>query len=331
MSEIIKKKKKKKKNVMDFEKPLFELAYKIDELREGAKLHNIDMSKDIENMENQVLALKEQIYGHLKPHQILKISRHIDRPTTLDYIDLVFTDFIELHGDRLKSDDLSIIGGFAKIDDRKVMIIGHQKGRDLKGRKRRNNGMAQPGGYRKAIRLMKLAEKLSLPIITLVDTPGAYPGVEAEENGQAEAIARNLYEMSAIAVPIITVITGEGGSGGALGLAFSNVVLMMHYSVYSTISPEGCAAILWSDPAQTPLAAKRLKITAQDLKKLDVIEDIIPEPLGGAHNDKAATAQNLKKHLLERLDIFQDMPSAEVAKNRYDRFRKFGSQNITGL
>ncbi|MBT3226557.1 MAG: acetyl-CoA carboxylase carboxyltransferase subunit alpha [Deltaproteobacteria bacterium] len=330
MKEIIKKK-RKKKNIMDFEKPLYELAYKIDELREGAKLHNIDLSKDIEKMENQVQELREQIYEHLKPHQIVKISRHIDRPTALDYIDLIFTDFIELHGDRLNSDDPSIIGGFAKIDSQKVMIIGHQKGRDLKGRKRRNNGMAQPGGYRKAGRLMKLAEKLSLPIITLVDTPGAYPGVEAEENGQAEAIARNLYEMSAITVPIITVITGEGGSGGALGLAFSNDVLMMRYSVYSTISPEGCAAILWDDPSQAPIAAKRLKITAEDLKKLDVIEDIIPEPLGGAHNDKVVTAQSMKRYLLKHLHKYQDMAPSAVAKNRYDRFRKFGSQNIKGL
>ena len=331
MKEIIRiKKKKRKKNVMDFEKPLFELADKIDELREGAKLHNIDLSTDIEKMENQVNELKEQIYGHLKPHQILKISRHIDRPTTLDYIELIFTNFIELHGDRLNSDDPSIVGGFATIDNRKVMVIGHQKGRDLKGRKRRNNGMAQPGGYRKAARLMKLAEKLSLPIITLVDTPGAYPGVEAEENGQAEAIARNLYEMSAITVPIISVITGEGGSGGALGLAFSNVVLMMQYSVYSTISPEGCAAILWNDPSQTPMAAKRLKITAKDLKKLNVVEDIIPEPLGGAHNDKTESARNMKKSLIERLDVFKKMPPVQVAKNRYDRFRRFGSHNILG-
>ena len=316
---------------MDFEKPLFDLADKIDELREGAKIHNIDLSKDIEKMESQVQELRVQIYEHLKPHQIVKISRHIDRPTTLDYIDLIFTDFIELHGDRLCSDDPSIIGGFAKLDKKKVMLIGHQKGRDLKERKKQNNGMAQPGGYRKARRLMKLAEKLSLPIITLVDTPGAYPGVEAEENGQAEAIARNLYEMSAITVPIITVITGEGGSGGALGLAFSNVVLMMQYSIYSTISPEGCAAILWNDPSQAPQAAKRLKITAEDLKKLDVIEAIIPEPLGGAHNDKMETAQHMKQHLLDHLSKYQKMRPADVSKNRYDRFRKFGLQNITGL
>ncbi|NQU66161.1 MAG: acetyl-CoA carboxylase carboxyltransferase subunit alpha [SAR324 cluster bacterium] len=316
---------------MDFEKPLYELADKIEELKEGAQIHNIDLSKDIEKMEQQVQELRKQTYDHLKPHQIVKISRHIDRPTTLDYIDLIFKDFIELHGDRLNSDDLSIIGGFAKLDEHKVMLIGHQKGRDLKERKKRNNGMAQPGGYRKARRLMKLAEKLSLPIITFVDTPGAYPGVEAEENGQAEAIARNLYEMSAISVPIITVITGEGGSGGALGLAFSNDVLMMQYSIYSVITPEGCAAILWNDPAQAPIATKRLKITADDLKKLDVIEDIIPEPLGGAHNDKMETAQSIKKYLLDHLSKYQDMGPAEITKNRYDRFRKFGSQNIIGF
>ena len=279
---------------MDFEKPLYELDAKIDELREGAKLHNVDLSKDIEKMENQVQVLREQIYKNLNPHQVVKISRHIDRPTTLDYIELIFTGFIELHGDRLGSNDPSIIGGFAKIDDIKVMVVGHQKGRDLKERKKLNNGMAQPGGYRKSRRLMKLAEKLSLPIITLVDTPGAYPGVEAEENGQGEAIARNLFEMSAIEVPIITVITGEGASGGALALAVANDVLMMQYAFYSVISPEGCAAILWDDPSKTPVAAKRLKLTAEDLKNLGVIEDIIPEPMGGAHNNKAETAQNIK-------------------------------------
>jgi acetyl-CoA carboxylase carboxyl transferase subunit alpha len=325
------KKKKRKKNIMDFEKPLYELASKIDDLREGAKQHNVDLSKDIEKMENQVQELRLQIYANLSPHQVLKIARHIDRPTTFDYVELIFTDFIELHGDRLGSDDLSIVGGFAKIDGKKVMVVGHQKGRDLKARKRRNNGMAQPGGYRKARRLMKLAEKLKLPIITLVDTPGAFPGIEAEENGQAEAIARNLYEMSAMTVPIITVITGEGGSGGALGLAFANDVLMMQYSVYSTISPEGCAAILWDDPAQTPLAAKRLKITADDLKGLDVIEDIIPEPMGGAHNDKVEAAGRLKHYLLETLAKYKKMKPADITENRYQRFRKFGAQNIIGL
>ena len=316
---------------MDFEKPLYELTWKIDELREGAKLHNVDLSKDIEKMENQVLELRKQIYANLQPYQIVKISRHIDRPTTLDYVELIFTDFIELHGDRLSNDDPSIVGGFAKIDDKKVMVIGHQKGRDLKARKRRNNGMAQPSGYRKARRLMKLAEKLSLPIITFVDTPGAYPGIEAEENGQAEAIARNLFDMSAIDVPIITVITGEGGSGGALGLAFANDVLMMQYSIYATISPEGCAAILWDDPAKTPLAAKRLKITAEDLKALDVIEGIIPEPTGGAHNDKVEAAGRLKHYLLETLTKYKKMKPADIIESRYKRFRKFGAQNIIGL
>jgi len=325
------KKKNKKKNIMDFEKPLYELTFKIDELREGAKQHNVDLSKDIEKMESQVQVLREQTYKNLKPHQIVKISRHIDRPTTLDYVDLIFTDFIELHGDRLGSDDPSIIGGFAKLDGIKTMVVGHQKGRDLKGRKRRNNGMAQPGGYRKARRLMKLAEKLSLPIITFVDTPGAYPGIEAEENGQAEAIARNLFDMSAIKVPIISVITGEGGSGGALGLALANDVLMMQYAIYSTISPEGCAAILWDDPTKTPLAAKRLKITAEDLKNLDVIEEIIPEPLGGAHNDKKQTAVSIKTALVETLKKYKKMGTAEITQNRFERFRKFGAENILGL
>ncbi len=326
-----KNRRKRKKNLMGFEKPLYELAYKLDELREGAKKQNVDLSKDIEKMEKQVQELREQTYLNLKPHQIIKISRHIERPTTLDYIELIFKEFIELHGDRLSSDDPTIVGGLAKINRKKVMVVGHQKGRDLKERKKRNNGMAQPGGYRKSVRLMKLAEKLSLPIITFVDTPGAFPGIEAEENGQAEAIARNLYEMSAIKVPIITVITGEGGSGGALGLAFSNDVLMMQYAIYSTISPEGCAAILWSDPSKTPIAAKRLKITAEDLKKMAVVEDIIPEPLGGAHNDKRKTARSVKKYLLESLGKYRDMAPAEIAKNRQDRFRAFGVKNIVGL
>lgn len=324
-------KKKKKRNIMDFEKPLYELTYKIEELREGAKLHNVDWTKDIEKMEAQVQELKEKTYKNLKPHQIIKVSRHIDRPTTFDYIDLIFTDFIELHGDRLCSDDPSIVGGFAKIDQKKIMIIGHQKGKDLKERKKRNNGMSQPGGYRKARRLMKLAEKLSLPIITFVDTPGAFPGIEAEEHGQAEAIARNLYEMSAIEVPIISVITGEGGSGGALALAFSNEVLMMQYSIYSVISPEGCAAILWNNPSKTPVAAKKLRITAKDLKNMDIIEDIIPEPMGGAHNNKLETASNIKKSLLESLSKYQDMDSSAITKSRIKRFRKFGLQNITGV
>ncbi|MCP4757386.1 MAG: acetyl-CoA carboxylase carboxyltransferase subunit alpha [Proteobacteria bacterium] len=317
-------KRKKRRHTLDFEKPIYLLTDKINELKEGAKEHNVDWTEDIKKMEDQVHELKQKIYKRITPAQVVKIARHFERPTTLDYVDLIFTDFMELHGDRLSSDDSSIVGGFAKIDGIKTMVIGHQKGSDLKERKKRNNGMAQPGGYRKAGRLMKLAEKLSLPIVTFVDTPGAFPGIEAEENGQAEAIARNLYEMSAVEVPIISVVTGEGGSGGALGIALSNEVFMMQYAIYSVISPEGCAAILWNDASMASKAAKTLRITAKELKRLKVVEDIVPEPLGGAHHGKREAAGNIKKTLLDALSRYEMMNPSEIKENRYQRFRKFG-------
>ncbi|MBU0581148.1 MAG: acetyl-CoA carboxylase carboxyltransferase subunit alpha, partial [Candidatus Margulisbacteria bacterium] len=284
---------------MEFEKPLVELYEKIDELKRLTVDSAIDLSAEIEVMEKRSQVLKERIFANLTPTQILQIARHQERPTTLDYINLIFKDFIELKGDRYFANDNAVVGGPAFLDDQPVMVIGIQKGKDTKDNIYRNFGMANPEGYRKAIRLMKMADKFHRPIVTLADTPGAYPGIGAEERGQAEAIARSLKDMAKLEVPFISIITGEGGSGGALGVAMGNIVMLLQYAVYSVISPEGCASILWRDAAMALEAAENLRITAPQLKELGIIDDIIPEPLGGAHNNYEEAAKYVKEYILK--------------------------------
>lgn len=315
---------KSKMIMLEFEKPIYDLNAQIDELRNLADTNKIDLSDEIQRMEQRAQALKERIYTNLLPDQIVKIARHLERPTTLDYISYLFEDFVEIHGDRLFGDDPSIVGGFARLGDQKLVVLGHQKGKDTKDKIYRNFGMPQPEGYRKAMRMMRLAEKFGLPIITFVDTPGAFPGIEAEERGQAEAIARNLYDMSSLKVPVITIITGEGGSGGALGIAVANDVLILEFAVYSVISPEGCAAILWSDASKASDAAKAMKMTSKELLKLGVVDEIIPEPVGGAHNDHAFVADNIKKAISNALRKYSKMKPEQIREQRYSKFRSFG-------
>ncbi len=313
-----------RKILLEFEKPLEELYSKIEELRKLTVDQGVDMSEEIAQMEKRASTLRHKIFENLTPYQVMQIARHPLRPSTLEYVDVLFEGFIELHGDRLFRDDLAIVGGFAKLAEQTVLVLGHQKGYDTKSNLLRNFGMAQPEGYRKALRLMKLAEKFNRPIITLVDTPGAYPGIEAEEHGQGEAIARNLREMAQLTVPVISVITGEGGSGGALGIAVSNRVAILQYGVYSVISPEGCAAILWRDAAKAPEAAEKMKMTAPDLKALGIVETIIPEPFGGAHQDLETAAGSLKEYLLAELKSLSGLSAKDLVEQRYQRFRKFG-------
>ena len=309
---------------LEFEKPIAEIQKKIDELSTIPGYEN-----DISKLKIQIEKLKTKIYSDLTPWQKVLLARHPSRPYTLDYIDMMTTEFIELAGDRAFGDDKAIVGGLAKIDlgenkSLNVVIIGTQKGRDTKDKIARNFGMPNPEGYRKALRIMKLAEKFDLPIINLVDTPGAYPGVGAEERGQAEAIARNLREMAVIKVPIIVIITGEGGSGGALALAVGNRVLAMEYAIYSVISPEGCASILWRDSDKAEDAAKALKITAQDLFQFGVIDEIVPEPLGGAHQDFKLAAKYIKQAILKYLAELQNMSAEELVAQRIDKFQSIG-------
>ncbi|MGH7645193.1 MAG: acetyl-CoA carboxylase carboxyltransferase subunit alpha, partial [Gemmatimonadales bacterium] len=271
-------------HTLDFERPLLDIERQIEELKRVAG-DRLDVAKDIRPLETQLATLRAEIYRTLTPMQRVQVARHPRRPYTLDYVGTVFTDFVELHGDRLYRDDPALVGGWARLDSATVMVIGHQKGRDTKENLRRNFAMAHPEGYRKALRLMKLAEKFGAPVITLVDTPGAYPGLGAEERGQAEAIAKNLRRMALLPTPIVAVVTGEGGSGGALAIGMGNRVLMLEYAVYAVISPEGCAAILWGDAARAPEAAEAMKTTAPDLLRLGVIDAIVPEPAGGAHRD----------------------------------------------
>jgi acetyl-CoA carboxylase carboxyl transferase subunit alpha len=305
---------------MEFEKPLMELEKKIQELADMSG--EIDINSEIGKLEKKADKMREDIFNNLSRWQTAQIARHINRPFTLDYLNLIFTGFTELHGDRLFGDDHAIVGGLARLDGNPVMVIGHQKGRDTKEKVYRNFGMPNPEGYRKALRLMQMAEQFKLPIITFVDTPGAYPGIGAEERGQAEAIARNLREMACLTVPIIVVITGEGGSGGALAIAVGDRVLMLEHSVYAVISPEGCAAILWSDGTKGEQAAEALKITARDIKELDVIDEIIKEPLGGAHRDHEAMAENLHKALARNLAELVKIPADVLVEERYQKFRK---------
>jgi acetyl-CoA carboxylase carboxyl transferase subunit alpha len=306
---------------LEFEKPLAELERKIQELHELSG-ETLDLEKEIGKLEKKAEQIQADIYSNLSRWQTAQVARHINRPFTLDYLELIFTEFTELHGDRNFGDDHAIVGGLAKLDGEPVMVIGHQKGRDTKEKVFRNFGMPNPEGYRKALRLMEMAERFKLPIITFVDTPGAFPGIGAEERGQAEAIARNLREMSRLTVPIIVVITGEGGSGGALAIAVGDRILMLEHSVYAVISPEGCAAILWSDGTKGEQAAEALKLTAKDIKELEVIDEIVKEPLGGAHRDHETMAGNLHEALIRNLQELRKIPAEQLIEDRYQKFRK---------
>ncbi len=306
---------------LEFEKPIAELEKKIDELRALNGGSDLNLADEIRSLEKRVEQERQEIFNNLSRWQKAQVARHINRPFTLDYIKHLFTDFNELHGDRNFGDDHAIVGGLARFDGQPVMVVGHQKGRDTKEKVFRNFGMPNPEGYRKALRLFRMAEQFNLPIITFVDTPGAYPGIGAEERGQAEAIARNLREMAELKVPVIVCITGEGGSGGALAIAVGNRVLMLEHSVYAVISPEGCAAILWSDGTKGPQAAEALKPTAQDIIDLGVIDEIIHEPIGGAHRDHEATAQALGSSIRCHLAELMQMSGDELVEDRYRKFR----------
>ena len=313
-----------KKSFLDFEQPIAELESKIEELRYVQSESAVDISQEIEQLAKKSQQLTKDIYSDLSPWQITKIARHIERPYTMDYIGEIFTDFIEMHGDRHFSDDLSIVGGLARFNGQPCMVIGHQKGRDTKERALRNFGMTRPEGYRKALRLMKTAEKFKLPVFTFVDTPGAYPGIDAEERSQSEAIGRNIYEMAQLEVPIITTIIGEGGSGGALAISVADQVLMLQYSVYSVISPEGCASILWKTSDRAEDAADALGITAHRLKALGLIDKIINEPLGGAHRDPRQMAASLKRALSDAWRQVTDLKVKELLDRRYERLQSYG-------
>lgn len=309
---------------LDFEQPISELESKIDELRFVQDDSAVDISEEIERLEKKSAQLTKDIYAKLTPWQISQVARHPQRPYTLDYIERLFTDFEELHGDRAFADDHAIVGGMARFNGQPVMVIGHQKGRDTKERQYRNFGMPRPEGYRKALRLMKLAEKFGMPVVTFVDTPGAYPGIDAEERGQSEAIGRNLYEMAGLKVPVIVTVIGEGGSGGALAIAVGDVVQMLQYSTYSVISPEGCASILWKSAEKAPEAAETMGITAPRLKSFGLVDKVVNEPLGGAHRDYAAMAQSLKKALQEALKQTAAMPVDQLLAARYERLMGYG-------
>ena len=309
---------------LDFEQPIAELESKIEELRYVQDDSALDISEEIARLQKKSQALTKDIYSKLSSWQISQVARHQQRPYTLDYLQALFTDFDELHGDRAFSDDPAIVAGLARFNGQAVMVIGHQKGRDTKEKIHRNFGMPRPEGYRKALRLMRLAEKFAIPIMTFIDTPGAYPGIGAEERGQSEAIARNLYVMAELRVPIICTVIGEGGSGGALAIGIGDVTLMMQYSSYSVISPEGCASILWKSAAKAPEAAETLGITANRLKTLGLVDKIITEPLGGAHRDPDAVMQTLKKVLQESLSQLQTKPLDELLKQRFERLMAYG-------
>jgi acetyl-CoA carboxylase carboxyl transferase subunit alpha len=304
---------------LDFERPVIELEKKIEELKA------IDgIGEELERLTVQLERLKKKVYSNLTRWQQVQLARHSQRPYTLDYIKLLTQDFIELHGDRNFGDDAAIVAGIGRIDGHSLVIVGHQKGRDTKEKLRRNFGMPHPEGYRKALRLMQLGERFKLPILTFVDTPGAYPGVGAEERGQSEAIARNLREMAVLGVPIIVVVTGEGGSGGALAIAVGNRVLMLENSIYSVISPEGCASILWRDSKKAPQAAEALRLTSKDLMDFGIIDEIIPEPLGGAHRNWPQAAENLKTAVVRNLTELETLTPDELVRQRVDKFNRMG-------
>jgi acetyl-CoA carboxylase carboxyl transferase subunit alpha len=313
-----------KKHFLEFEQPIAELEGKIEELRYVQNESAVDISDEIERLDKKSQQLTKDIYSNLSPWQVTQIARHPQRPYTLDYVAEIFTDFEELHGDRAFADDLSMVGGLARFNGQSCMVIGHQKGRDTKERAARNFGMSRPEGYRKALRLMKLAEKFKLPVFTFVDTPGAYPGIDAEERGQSEAIGRNIFEMAQLEVPIVTTIIGEGGSGGALAISVADQVLMLQFSVYSVISPEGCASILWKTAERAPDAADALGITAHRLKALGLVDKIVNEPLGGAHRDTRAMAVSVKRALSEALRQVVDLKPKELLQRRHERLKSYG-------
>ncbi|MBQ0930992.1 acetyl-CoA carboxylase carboxyltransferase subunit alpha [Ideonella alba] len=313
-----------KRHFLDFEQPIAELESKIEELRFVQSESAVDISEEIDRLDKKSLQLTKEIYQQLTPWQVTQIARHPQRPYTLDYVNEMFTDFQELHGDRAFADDLSIVGGLARFNGQACMVLGHQKGRDTKERAARNFGMSRPEGYRKALRLMKLAEKFGLPVFTFVDTPGAYPGIGAEERGQSEAIGRNIFEMAQLEVPIITTIIGEGGSGGALAISVADQVLMLQFSVYSVISPEGCASILWKTAERASDAAEALGITAHRLKALGLIDKIVSEPVGGAHRDLKQMSSQLKRGLVDALRQVSDLSVPELLERRYQRLKSYG-------
>ncbi|SES80610.1 acetyl-CoA carboxylase carboxyltransferase subunit alpha [Stigmatella erecta] len=310
---------------LDFERPLIELEKKIEELKVLSESGSVDFSSEISRLEKKAKKLQTEIFSDLSRWQVVQLSRHSARPYFLDYVQFLFTDFFELSGDRRFGEDPSIVGGFARLDGKPVMLIGHQKGRSTKENMARNFGMPRPEGYRKALRLMELAERLEKPILTFVDTPGAYPGMGAEERGQAEAIAVNLEVMSRLKVPILSTVIGEGGSGGALAIGVGNRVLMMQNSVYSVITPEGCASILFRDASQASKAADALKLTAKDLLGMKIIDEVIPEPAGGAHRDPVKAAEGLGKVLRKHLSELEKLSPDELVKDRYDKFRALGA------
>jgi acetyl-CoA carboxylase carboxyl transferase subunit alpha len=309
---------------LEFEQPIAELEARIDALKFVGDDSELNINEEISRLRNKSESLTRSIFSSLTAWQIAQLARHPQRPYTLDYVDKCFTDFQELHGDRMYADDHSLVGGLARLDNEPVVIIGHQKGRDTKERVWRNYGMARPEGYRKGLRLMNLAEKFGLPLITLIDTPGAYPGIGAEERGQAEAIARNLFVMSALKVPIISVVIGEGGSGGALAIGVADRVLMLQYSIYSVISPEGCASILWKSADKAELAAEAMGITAERLLRLQLVDEVVPEPLGGAHRDAQSMADTLKQSLLQTLDKLKSIPLDTLLAQRRERLAGYG-------
>lgn len=313
-----------KEQPLEFEKPLIELREQLDSLREKSAVQKIDCTKEAKQIEKKIAEMKKAIYQNLTAWQRIQIARHVRRPFMLDYVRHAFEDFVELHGDRHIGDDNAMPGGFASIGGRQCVLVGHQKGRELKENLLRNFGSAHPEGYRKAMRLMRMAEKFGRPIVTLIDTPGAYPGIQAEERNIAEAIAYNLREMMTLKVPIVSVVIGEGGSGGALGIGVANKVLMMENAYYSVISPEGCAAILWKHRQHAPEAAEALKITAADLKELNIVDEVVAEPEGGAHYDHAVAAESLKDAVVGALDELAALSGEALVDQRYEKFRAFG-------
>lgn len=311
-------------HILEFEKPIIELENKIAEMREYSAMGNVNMQKELEQLEKKVVTLQKEIYSGLTNWQRVQLARHHNRPYTLDYINRIASEFTEMHGDRFFADDPAIVGGIITVDDKPIVIIGHQKGRDTKSNLYRNFGMANPEGYRKALRLMKLAEKFHRPVVTLIDTPGAFPGRGSEERGISEAIARNLHEMAVLRTQIICIVTGEGGSGGALALGVGDRVLMLENAIYSVISPEGCASILFRDASKAPQASESLKLTARDLKELGLVDDIIPEPMKGAHRDHDGIAHILKEWILREIDQLQAIPIDDLIEERIQKFGRMG-------
>lgn len=315
---------------LDFEQPIAELEAKIEELRHVTTDPNINLQDEIARLQAKSRQLTTSIFASLSPWQITQLARHPQRPYSLDYLSMIFTDFQELHGDRMYGDDLAIVGGLARLDGRPVMVIGHQKGRDTKERVRRNYGMPKPEGYRKALRLMRLAERFSLPLVTFIDTPGAYPGVGSEERNQSEAIARNLFEMVVLRIPIVSVVIGEGGSGGALAIGICDRLLMLQYSTYAVISPEGCASILWKSADKKEVAADAMGLTADRLAKLGLVDEVLREPLGGAHRDVAATAATLREALVRHLDQLCAISPDALRAQRSEKIAGFGVWSESG-